>query len=102
MGMRIAVVGGLDRSAPHIEQIAREAGHELEHHHGRTAGVGSRAIERLVERSDFVLILMDVNSHGGVAAAKRAAKHAGRASLVMRQCGVSRIAEVIRSLPKVA
>ena len=100
--MRIAVVGGLDRSAPHIEKITHDAGHELEHHHGRTAGVGSRAIERLIERSDFVLILMDVNSHGGVAVAKRAVKQAGRASLVMRQCGVSRIAEVIRSLPKVA
>ncbi len=100
--MRIAVVGGMDRSAPHIEAIAREAGHELEHHHGRTAGVGARAIERLVLRADFVLILMDINSHGGVAVAKRAANRAGRASLVMRQCGVSRIAEIIRGLPKVA
>jgi hypothetical protein len=96
--MRIGVVGGLDRSAPHLEAIAREAGHVLEHHHGRTGGNGSRAIERLVERSDIVLILMDVNSHGAVAVAKRAARDAGRRSVVMRQCGVSRLAEVIRTL----
>lgn len=100
--MRIGIVGGLDRSTPHLEAIAREEGHELEHHHGRTAGVGARAIERLVERADFVLILMDVNSHGGVGVAKKAAKTLKRPSLVMRQCGVSRIAEVIRSLKRVA
>jgi hypothetical protein len=100
--MRIAVVGGLDRSAPLLQAIARMEGHELEHHHGRTAGTGARAIERLVERSDLVLILMAINSHGGAGVAKKAAKTAGRPSLVMRQCGVSRIAEVIRSLPKVA
>lgn len=100
--MRIAVVGGLDRSAPHLEAIARAEGHELEHHHGRTAGVGARAIEQLVQRSDVVLILMDVNSHGAVHIAKKAAKAYGRNALVLRQCGVSRIAQVIRSLRRVA
>ena len=51
--MRIGVVGGLDRSAPHIEAIARDAGHELEHHHGRTAGVGAKAIERQHDKDPY-------------------------------------------------
>jgi hypothetical protein len=95
--MRIAVIGGMDRNAPHLEQLARSRGHELEHHTGRTGG-GTHAIRRMIERADVVLVLLDVNSHNGAHAAKSAARDLGRRIVVLRQCGVARVREIIDGL----
>ena len=88
--MRIGWIGGRERNETQLDRIASRGGHTLEFHSGHVGGRGSETIRALVERSDFLVIVTDVNSHGAVLLAKKMAQHFGRASLVIRRCGTSR------------
>jgi hypothetical protein len=88
--MRIGWIGGRERNETQLERIAAKSGHVLEFHSGHVAGRGADTLRALVERSDFLIIVTDVNSHGAVLLAKRVAQSSGRASLVIRRCGSSR------------
>jgi hypothetical protein len=61
--MRIAVVGGVERMQSRLVDIAGRAGHQLEFHHGHMSGPASNRLQNLVERSDVIVIVTDVNSH---------------------------------------
>lgn len=88
--MRIGWIGGRERNETQLERIAERSGHTLEFHSGHVGGRGAGDLRALVERSDFVVIVTDVNSHGAVLLAKKLAQRAGRASLVIRRCGTAR------------
>ena len=88
--MRIGWVGGRERNELQLEKIAERSGHQLEFHSGHVGGRGANDLRALVDRSDFLVIVTDVNSHGAVLLAKKLAQRAGRASLVIRRCGTSR------------
>lgn len=75
--MRIAIVGGLDRNAGHLESLARRHGHRLEHHHGRMTGPSSSGLKAAVARADRLVIVTDVNSHAAVGRAKDLARRKG-------------------------
>src|SRR5271169_6757158 len=88
--MRIGWIGGRERNETQLERIAERSGHTLEFHSGHVGGRGADSIRALVERSDFLVIVTDVNSHGAVLLAKKMAAQVGRASLVIRRCGSAR------------
>jgi hypothetical protein len=88
--MRIGWIGGRERNETALERIASMSGHTLEFHSGHVGGRGADGIRALVERSDFLVIVTDVNSHGAVLLAKKMAAQVGRASLVIRRCGSAR------------
>jgi hypothetical protein len=88
--MRIGWIGGRERNETQLERIAEARGHALEFHSGHVAGRGADGIRTMVERSDFLIIVTDVNSHGAVLLAKKTAQQLGRPSLVIRRCGSSR------------
>ncbi len=96
--MRIGWIGGREKNEKDLERIAERSGHTLEFHSGHVAGRGADGIRALVERSDFLIIVTDVNSHGAVLLAKKTAQAAGRASLVIRRCGTSRLQMLIDAL----
>jgi hypothetical protein len=96
--MRIGWVGGRERNETTLERIAERNGHELEFHSGHVGGKGANDLRALVERSDFLVIVTDVNSHGAVLLAKKMAQRAGRSSLVIRRCGSSRFQALIEAL----
>jgi hypothetical protein len=96
--MRIAVIGGIDRSANELVRMAKNAGFRMETHTGRTKGRGAEEIRAVVKRSDMVVIVTNVNSHGGMGVAKDAAQKLNRDWVIMRTCGPSKFQEVLDSL----
>ena len=96
--MRIAWVGGLDRSRARFEEVAERAGHTLEMHEGHVGGRGTLALEGVVERCDVLVIVTDINSHGAVLYAKKVARRTGRRAVIVRKGSVSALERVIESL----
>lgn len=96
--MRIGWIGGRERNETALERIAEQSGHTLEFHSGHVGGRGADTIRTLVERSDFLVIVTDVNSHGAVLLAKKAAAQLGRSSLVIRRCGSARFQALLEAI----
>lgn len=96
--MRIGWIGGRERNETQLERIASRSGHFLEFHSGHVGGRGADGIRTLVERSDFIVIVTDVNSHGAVLLAKKIAQQVGRSSIVLRRCGTSRFQALLEAI----
>jgi hypothetical protein len=88
--MRIAVIGGRERSDEQLARIAARSGYELEFHPGDLHG-GVQELKTAVARSTLVVIVTEINSHGAVSVAKRAARQFERPMLVMRKLTVARL-----------
>ena len=93
--MRLGIVGGLERNTRHYEALARERGHSVECHGGHLEGTGAATLENLVARSDLVVVCTDVNSHAAVWRAKRLARQHGRACVLVRRLGTSRLERLL-------
>ncbi|EYF06609.1 Hypothetical protein CAP_1739 [Chondromyces apiculatus DSM 436] len=52
----------------------------------------------MVERADLVIVLTDVNSHGGVQLARRICQRLGRAALIVRRCGAAQFQNLLDAL----
>jgi hypothetical protein len=98
--MRILLIGGLERAEPHFERLAIDAGYEVVFHDGRTGGRGAETLMRLIDRSDVVVVLTDVNSHGGVQIARRHMKEHGRTPLLMRRISLSKFSTLLEALER--
>jgi hypothetical protein len=88
--MHIVIVGGVERGEQRYAAVAANRGHSFEFHGGDMAGRGSASLEALVERSDLVICVTDVNSHAAVLGARRYARAHGRRCLLTRRLGLSR------------
>jgi hypothetical protein len=98
--MRIAVIGGVERTQTTLERLAADLGHELEFHPGHINGRGVEEIRRAVGRADLVVVLTDVNSHGAVKVARVACQKLGREMVLTKRLGTR---ELVRRLsPSVA
>jgi hypothetical protein len=96
--VRIAVIGGMERHEPEIERRAGALGHVVEFHRGRVGGRHADEIETMVQRCDLTVIVTQVNSHGAMYLAKRAAARCGRPALITRTCGPSSFSAILDSL----
>lgn len=96
--MRIGLIGGLERAERLYLHLATSAGHEVLFHDGETSKRGVRALEHLVARSDLVVIVTDVNSHGAAQLARRRLRERGRSPLLLRRCGLARFATLLAAL----
>ncbi len=96
--MRIGIVGGVGRAGAVLSRIAAAAGHELLLHDGAMSSCGSRALARLVDGADLVVVLTDVNSHGAVRHARQLLRERGRTPVLLRRCGSVRFAELLAAL----
>ena len=95
---RIAVVGGFDRQAPLLSEMAGRTGRTVEFHTGNVRGRGASDLRAVISRSDLVVIVTDHNSHGGVQVAKRVARELRRSSVVLTRCGVARFGALLDAL----
>jgi hypothetical protein len=95
--MRVGIVGGLDRSEQVYQRAVRALGHEVEHHTGYMRGQASHALAQLVERSDLVVIITDVNSHGAVQTTRRLLRERPRPAVLVRRLGLSRLVALVES-----
>jgi hypothetical protein len=98
--MRIAVIGGRYKNEGQLARIASAAGYELEFEEGHTKGRGMDGVRNSVARSNLVVIVTDVNSHGAVHAAKRAAKQLGRPTLIIQNFGAARLCRLLDALDR--
>lgn len=98
--MRIGWIGGVERIETNLAALAALAGHSLEFHSGHLAGRGANELRRLVERSDFVIVLTQVNSHGAVQLAKRIAKKRGRGHIVLRRLSPRAFERLLEALDR--
>jgi hypothetical protein len=96
--MQIALVGGLDRSEAQYRELAERAGHSIEWHTGDLAGRGAGTLESMIERSDLVIVVTSVNSHGAVWRARKLAKLRHKRLLLLARCGVSKFSAVLSEL----
>jgi hypothetical protein len=96
--MHIGLVGGLDRSEAQYRQLAERSGHSIEWHTGGLAGRGADTLEALVDRSDLVIVVTAVNSHGAVWRARKLAKLRGKRLLLLARCGVSKFGSLLSEL----
>jgi hypothetical protein len=98
--MHISIVGGVERGEQRYAAVAADHGHSFEFHGGNTAGRGSASLEALVERSDIVICVTDVNSHSAVLGARRHARAVGRQCLLMRRLGLARFRAFLSELER--
>jgi hypothetical protein len=102
--MHIGIVGGVERGERRYAAVAARWGHSFEFHGGDMAGRGAASLEALVERSDLVICVTDVNSHAAVLGARRYARALGRRCLLTRRLGLSRfrafLGEIELELPR--
>ncbi|MDF3069735.1 MAG: hypothetical protein K0R38_5336 [Polyangiaceae bacterium] len=96
--MHIGLVGGLDRSEAQYRQLAERAGHTIEWHTGDLAGRGAGTLESMVERSDLIIVVTSVNSHGAVWRARKLAKLRKKQLMLVARCGVSKFASVLSEI----
>lgn len=96
--MHIGIVGGLDRNQPQLLELARRAGHEVEFHTGITGGRGFLTLGALVRRADFVIVVMEVNSHGGVQLTRKLCAQHGKPSTVLRTCSRARFSQLLDAI----
>lgn len=96
--MHIGLVGGVERGERRYSALAADEGHSFEVHSGDMAGRGGATLESLVERSDVVIVITDVNSHAAVLAARRLARALGRRCLLVRRFGFSRFRALLGEL----
>ncbi|UJR81762.1 DUF2325 domain-containing protein [Sandaracinus amylolyticus] len=96
--MRLALIGGISRSADSYRKLAGSMGHALEVHDGEVGGRGSVGLRSVIARADVVLVLTDVNSHGAVGIARREAREAGKPAVLLRRCGLARLRALLETL----
>jgi hypothetical protein len=98
--MRIAVIGGRYKNEGQLARIAEARGYELEFEEGHTAGRGMEGIRKAVSRAGLVVIVTDVNSHGAVHTAKKAARQLERATLIIQNFGAARLSRLLEALER--
>ena len=98
--MRIAVIGGRYKNEGQLSRIARAAGYELEFEEGHMRGRGMDGIRAAIARSELVVIVTDVNSHGAVHLAKKVARQLDRATLIIQNFGAARLCRLLEALER--
>ena len=93
--LHVAVVGGMTRASVLWSRAGDALGVEVEHHDGRVRGRGVGAITAAVRRAHVVVIITEPNSHGGVAAARRAAISAARPHFLIKRLRPSGLAALL-------
>ncbi len=100
--MHIGLVGGIERGTHRYESVAAAGGHTVECRSGHLAGRGVDTLEALVDRADLIVVITDVNSHGGMWSARRMARARGRRCVLVRRMGASRFRALLGELEESA
>ncbi len=96
--MRIGIVGGLCRAETDLSRVAKRAGHEVEFHDGHMKGPNTSALDSLIERSDVVVVVTDVNSHAAMHRTKDMLRKTGREAVFVRKASKSRLQQIIEQV----
>lgn len=95
--MHIVVIGGREKNEVELARIATSGGHTIECHHGGVAGTGIGCIRSAVGRASLVVIVTEINSHGGVQAAKWEAQRWKKPTLVVSRLSGARLRALLQA-----
>lgn len=81
-----------------LRKLALQSAHSIEFHSGDVGGRGSASLEAVVARSELLVVITDVNSHGSVQLSRKLAKAKGVPRLVVKRLSLGRFADLLHSL----
>jgi len=96
--VRIGIVGGLERAESLFRRMAMLTDHTVEFHRGDVGGRKSQSLEWVIARSDLIVVITDVNSHGSAQLSRRLAKEKGVRLLLVRRLSLGRFAGLLEAL----
>jgi hypothetical protein len=97
-GMRVAVIGGLDRLEPEYRKTIHDLGADFLFHNGNCSN-GRHILKNVVCKADIVLFITSINSHGALKVVKATCKKTGKQFNVVRYPSAS---SIYKTLSKVA
>lgn len=86
-GLRVCVVGGLDRLLPSYRTVVGRLGAEAVFHNGHVKS-GSSKLKNLICGADVVVFITSINSHSALKVAKAESKKTGKRFLPLRETGL--------------
>lgn len=95
--MKIAILGGTEKTLPEYRCMVQELGGECLYHDGCT-GNGVDRLRRILGRADVVVCITSINSHGAMKMAKSFCKRKGKRFLVTRETGTCSLREMLLQL----
>jgi hypothetical protein len=96
--LRVAFVGGVECIDRQLVALGDELGIEVEVHHGHMRSQSKQRLVALVARTNVLVLVTGVNSHGAVAIAKREAERSGAEVLILKFCGSSKARALLSKL----
>jgi len=82
-GMRVAVIGGLDRLEPEYRKTIHDLGADFIFHNGDCSN-GRHVLKNVVCKADIILFITSINSHGALKVVKATCKKTGKQLNVVR------------------
>ena len=82
-GMRVAVIGGLDRLEPEYRKTIHDLGADFIFHNGNCSN-GQHVLKNVVCKANIVLFITSINSHGALKVVKATCKKTGKQFNVVR------------------
>ena len=82
-GMRVAVIGGLDRLEPEYRKTIHDLGADFIFHNGNCSN-GQHVLKNVVCKANIVLFITSINSHGALKVVKATCKKTGKQFKVVR------------------
>jgi hypothetical protein len=89
-GMRVAVIGGLDRLEPEYRKTIHELGADFIFHNGNCAN-GQHVLKNVVCKANIILFITSINSHGALKVVKATCKKTGKQFNVVRHPSASSV-----------
>ena|GEM_PF-1220030 len=82
-GMRVAVIGGLDRLEPEYRKTIHDLGADFIFHNGNCSN-GRHVLKNVVCKANIILFITSINSHGALKVVKATCKKTGKQFNVVR------------------
>ncbi len=98
-GRKVAVIGGLDRLKPNYCKAIADMGGECLFHTGETRS-GVKALRNVVAKSDLVIYITTINSHGAMKVVKKQCKRCQTPFCPMQGSGVKALENLLRAIEK--
>jgi len=96
-GMRVAVIGGLDRLEPEYRRTIHDLGADFLFHNGDCSN-GRHVLKNVVCKADIILFITSINSHGALKIVKATCKKTGKQFRVVRHPGAVSIYKTLSEI----
>jgi hypothetical protein len=95
-GLRVAVVGGIQRMLPAYREIVSQLGAEFLFHDGKVKN-GRYRLKNIVCGADIVVFITTVNSHGALDIVKTVCKKNGKKFIAPKETGPESLSRLLRA-----